>query len=471
MPVLGLFVAFSSSALGLDPLVSAQLLASILGAIAVLIVFLIFRQHWPSSSRGALASALTLALVGSFVFSAGCTWKETMGFVLLGLVLYSFPLRRSHSYRLLMTSSLLLFVFTHHLITVVGYVIVTFAVALDLASKSKKDARTISSSDALDAVTVIGMWILAAFYYSSINLPYLDYLSPSTDLYLYIAVAFLVLIVAVKVSVSKKPITKLPIELSVPIVGALIMVYNFYHPLFPGLPGPASLIAVPFLAYLILVVPAWGGAGLVLRTRGPSKNLLLAMILGPLSLILFAFLRSNDATSQLTIYRTFDFLMPAFAILVGLGFALLVKNTKKLGIAAGVSLVIVCASTLPVAYSSQQMFGVENQTYWFEYDAVKWFSEHNVTSYTSDQRLGETGWRLFDLEYGRGLPYDLKEGLKLNESSFYVLEQSWSTKGAQEFPFGVVVVSNETISQKLNESSVMYIGGSPGSQFVGFRTR
>jgi len=94
-----------------------------------------------------------------------------------------------------------------------------------------------------------------------------------------------------------------------------------------------------------------------------------------------------------------------------------------------------------------------------------------VTSYTSDQRLGETGWRLFDLEYGRGLPYDLREGLKLNESSIYVLEKSWSTKGAQEFPFGIVVVSNETISQKLNSSSVFYIGGPVGSQFVGFRTR
>ena len=102
---------------------------------------------------------------------------------------------------------------------------------------------------------------------------------------------------------------------------------------------------------------------------------------------------------------------------------------------------------------------------------MKWFSDHNVTSYTSDQRLGETGWRLFDLEYGRGLPYDLREGLKLNASSFYVLEHSWSTKGAQEFPFGVVVVSNETISQELNSSSVFYIGGPMENQIVGFSTR
>ncbi|MBU0685786.1 MAG: hypothetical protein ABIE25_00035 [Thermoplasmatota archaeon] len=83
----------------------------------------------------------------------------------------------------------------------------------------------------------------------------------------------------------------------------------------------------------------------------------------------------------------------------------------------------------------------------------------------------ETGARLFDLEGKRGLPYDLREGLALNGSSFFVLETAWNTSGAQEFPFGVVVVSNETISQKLNESNVFYVGGPLGNQLIGFRTR
>ena len=163
--------------------------------------------------------------------------------------------------------------------------------------------------------------------------------------------------------------------------------------------------------------------------------------------------------------------MPAFAILVGLGFAFVVKGRPRLGIAAGISLVIICASTLPIAYNTQELFGVENQTYWFEYDAVKWFSEHNVTSYTSDQRLGETGWRLFDIEYGRGLPYYLREGLELNSSSFYMIEQSWSTEGAQEFPFGVVIVNKTTIDDILNDSSVVYIGGSSMNGLLCFKTR
>jgi hypothetical protein len=158
-------------------------------------------------------------------------------------------------------------------------------------------------------------------------------------------------------------------------------------------------------------------------------------------------------------YRTFDFLMPVFAIFIGLGFAALVKGRGKLGIVAGISLVVVCASTLPVAYNSQELFGVENQTYWFEYDAFEWFSEHDVGSVVSDQRLSETGNRLFDLTAYRGLPYDLREGISLEEGRFFVLEDQWSTKGAQEFPLGVVLVDWSTIDDALGESDVLYVGG------------
>jgi len=97
--------------------------------------------------------------------------------------------------------------------------------------------------------------------------------------------------------------------------------------------------------------------------------------------------------------------------------------------------------------------------------------ESTPQSHTSDQRLRETGWRLFDLNYGRGLPYDLREGIALNKSSFYVLENSWSTKGVQEFPFGVVVVNETVIASLLGSSNVFYAGGPSGAQFIGFVTR
>jgi hypothetical protein len=102
---------------------------------------------------------------------------------------------------------------------------------------------------------------------------------------------------------------------------------------------------------------------------------------------------------------------------------------------------------------------------------VEWFSEHGVESYTSDQRLGETGGRLFDLNGSRGLPYDLREGIALNSSTFYVLETDWNTSGAQEFPFGVIVVGSDRIASALNESNIFYVGGPAGNHIVGLRTR
>ena len=60
---------------------------------------------------------------------------------------------------------------------------------------------------------------------------------------------------------------------------------------------------------------------------------------------------------------------------------------------------------------------------------------------------------------------------KLNESSFFVLEQDWSTDGAQEFQFGVVVVDSDRIIAALNDSNVFYVGGPAENHIVGLWTR
>jgi len=467
MPVLGVLTAFLCSSLGLDPVPSSQLVVALLGAVTVSIVFLLSLRLWPSR-RTALVAATVLALVGSFAFSTGCVWKESLGFLLLAVMLLSYPDRSQPRYRLLMTLPLALLVFTHHHATVVSFVILTFAVSLDLARAVR--GHKVSLVNHLDAVTVVSCWALAALYYSSVSLPYLDYLSPGTDLYLYVAVASLLIVVAVSLSSRDRPVSRLPVELVVPVIGLIVLVANYYHPLFSGIPSPGIMLVVPAAAYLLLTVPAWTGSRLALSGQGPRTDLVLAMLLGPLSLILFGFVRGTDPTSHLIIYRTFDFLMPAFALLVGLGFAYMVKGHVRLGMAAAASLVVILASTLPIAYGSQELFGVENQTYWYEYDAVEWLSDKGVDGYTSDQRLGETGWRLFDIEYGRGLPYDLREGIALNASSFYVVEESWTTTGAQEFPFGTVVLEDETLSAFEEEASVLYVGGSVDGQLTLVRT-
>src|SRR4030067_889033 len=81
-------LALSFCVRALSPAPPPQLLVSSLGAIVVCVFFILFRQFLPSS-KAALTAALALALLGTFVFSTGCTWKETLGFLLLGIVLSS----------------------------------------------------------------------------------------------------------------------------------------------------------------------------------------------------------------------------------------------------------------------------------------------------------------------------------------------------------------------------------------------
>ena len=69
------------------------------------------------------------------------------------------------------------------------------------------------------------------------------------------------------------------------------------------------------------------------------------------------------------------------------------------------------------------------------------------------------------------IPHDLREGVALNSSSLYVLETDWNSTGAQEFPFGVVVIGSDKIASTLNESCVFFVGGPLDGQFVGFHTR
>ena len=58
---------------------------------------------------------------------------------------------------------------------------------------------------------------------------------------------------------------------------------------------------------------------------------------------------------------------------------------------------------------------------------------HDITSEGVLWSIGETGVRLFDLNGSRGLPYDLREGVDLNSSSFFVLEAAVFAKHAGYF--------------------------------------
>ena len=64
----------------------------------------------------------------------------------------------------------------------------------------------------------------------------------------------------------------------------------------------------------------------------------------------------------------------------------------------------------------------------------------------------------------------MREGIPLEKGRFYVIESDWSTKGAQEFPLGVVHVGSEMIDTALTSANVVFVGGSAENNIVCFFT-
>jgi hypothetical protein len=131
MPLLGVFISFASSSIGLPPVSSTFFTTALLGAATIAIIADVFVSRIPDL-RSFVASGVVLALLGSLVFSAGCTWKETLGFCLLAMVLSSFLLRADLRYRAVLSISLLLLVFTHHHAAIVSFLLVSYAVAIEV---------------------------------------------------------------------------------------------------------------------------------------------------------------------------------------------------------------------------------------------------------------------------------------------------------------------------------------------------
>ncbi|UCE91155.1 MAG: hypothetical protein JSV90_06970 [Methanobacteriota archaeon] len=467
MPVLGLLISFAASTMGTSSLDATTMTPALLGAYTVSFALILSMRAF-GNARGAACAGAVLAIAGSFAFASGCAWKESLGLLLLAMSIYSYLNREEIGFRILTVVCLFMLVFSHHYSALVGLSIISFMAILGSA-KALRD-QSLTSVLPRELLTVLPAWVVLILYYRQVDLPYLDYLSPKADLYLFLAVCFLMLLLGTVLLHKNRSLIGMPIGLVVIAIGCLLMAYNYSHPIFSGIPAPDSMIALPSFAYLILGVIAWEGVRHIPTSNSTGRLTAIALIFAPLSFIVFALLRSLDETSHMIVFRTFDFLMIGVAMLVGVGFTQLVKGRGRLAIMTSVSLVIVLSATLPVAYDSQRLFGVQNHTFDFEYDAVSWFADNGVESYVSDQRLGETGWRLFDIEFGRGLPYVMTEGLSLNDTTFYVLEEQWSTNGAQEFPFGVVVVPIETIGQTLSENSVVYVGGPTDNNIICFLT-
>jgi hypothetical protein len=221
------------------------------------------------------------------------------------------------------------------------------------------------------------------------------------------------------------------------------------------------------IAYAILVIPMWFGSERMLGSDQKSTPMLLAGILAPLTMILFAFLRGLDPTSHMIIYRTFDFLDLAMAVFFAGGVLILLKNLRRAAPIFVALFLLILATTAPLAFQTQQMFGVQNQTYSYEVDSYQILkSLSNVTSIDSDQRISTSAGSLLNFSGGSDLAYRIETGRSTLDYRWLVVEMSWTTIGAQEFPLGQRVLEGQQFADFLSGKNVILIAGPTENQLI-----
>lgn len=465
MPFFDVLVAAISSLVGISPLLLAQSIVAVIGALSCVAAALVVHMV-TKSRRASILAGMFLALLGTYVFCTGSGWKESLGLSMMVIIAGLILMRKDIRFRALLTVALFMMVFVHHHSAVLTFLLFTFAAAGD-GYLALKDRRW-SWGNGADVATALALWVLTVVYYSGIDLPYYSFLRPETDLYLLIAlIAAMILILSISLSRRRVSQSRNLLKIGIPALAVFLLVLNHFRPIFTGIPGTETSLLVFVVSYAVLVIPMWFGSSSLLIPGQKSTTLMFAAIFAPLTMILFGFLRGLDPTSHMIIYRTFDFLDLGMAALFGTGVVIMIRNFKQVAPVLVTLLLLILASTAPLAFQTQGLFGVENQTYAYEVDAYGIMdsisSSHNISS---DQRMSNSiGW-LYNFSGGSDLAYRIDAGMSISGFHWLVAENSWTTTGAQEFPLANRVLDGSVFGQFFDEQNVILIAGPTDTQLI-----
>ena len=418
------------------------------------------------------ASGLFVAVFGSFLFLTSAAMKEALGLLVLPSVVLLFAERADPRKRVLALVWLLLMPFLSQLedLLVLGMV-----AALVVLTHSRAVSRHAFSARAflLDCVTGPAVASLAYIYYAAVAMPNLNDVVAPDALALFLATVILLTALLVRLHRIAWPGPRERLVrpagpiLLVPIAAFAAILVNARTDLFAGvLPTQAALEPV-LLATAVLVVFAFLGYQLVRHTTNRAGDILFAMAVSPVALVLFAFLRGLDGLSQVLVYRSFDFLDYALAVLVGVGFAYAwhrLHPSKAAQLALGATLAAVLLATTPMAYNSQAVFGVNEVTTPAEFQALAVLASLHPGSVATDERLGYIATDWFAMNTSVTLPYLLAGNESVGAYAYAVVEDGWTTIGAQVHPQPNVVLRGSTLRAFLASNRVVYAAGPAGDR-------
>lgn len=465
MPLMDGLVAASSFFVGIEPLFLIQPVIAAVGALSCVAAALVVHRI-TGSRRICVLSGMFLAMLGTYVFCTTSAWKETLGLTLMIIIAGLYLERKDMRFRIMLTAVLFMMTFVHHHSAVITYLMFTFAVVAEgfLAAR-KKQWRW---GNYADIATAVSLWILVLGYYSNIDLPYYLFLRPDTDLYLFIAVAVvMVLLMVVSMAGLKASLRRYHLKVLIPALAAGLMILNYFRPIFPGIAGTDPSLMIFVLCYIMLVVPMWLGSDRTLLPGQKATPLLYAVLFAPLSMILFGLLRALDPTSHMIVYRTFDFLDLGLAVLFGAGLVLMVKNLRRMAPVVTALFLVMLAITTPLAFQTEKLFGVQNQTYGYEVETYYLMdSISSLRTADSDQRIGTSMEWVVNFSGASDLAYRIEAERPFSNDKWLVVEDSWTTSGAQEFPLRPRVLNETVFDSFLERMNLLIISGPYGSQII-----
>jgi len=131
------------------------------------------------------------------------------------------------------------------------------------------------------------------------------------------------------------------------------------------------LLVLPSL--LVFAAFAVGGLQILRRTTNRANDLIVSMLVAPVALIVFGFLRGLDPGGFLLVYRAFDFLDYALAVLIGVAFVAAwrgIGRSRAARAGLGVAFLAALLLTTPMAWNTPAVFGVQNVTTSDEFQAL-----------------------------------------------------------------------------------------------------
>ena len=127
--------------------------------------------------------------------------------------------------------------------------------------------------------------------------------------------------------------------------------------------------------------------------------------------------------------------------------------------------IIFCAASLPLAYNNEEAFDVQEVTQDYEFTAMEWTANANISSVVTDQRYANIINPYFDIQVDWAGPWKMNGG-GLTSGDVILTSLYWTDGGAQMYPLGRVTIGKERMDQLLDEWDVIYVGGPPGREMV-----